>query len=256
VQDPRPAETDPSVTAPSDAASRPTVALWPYLTGAASTVALAVIVALSLVANLPIGSGPTAVTPPPPAALDAPAAATSAAFEAAGCEVLADREPLEDRSHVEHADGVDLDELYPDVRPTHSGQHSARVHPVVARSGSQLDELATTHNLEHGAVLIWWNPDRLSTEESRAIGDLADWLHANGHLREDVGIGILTAPYDDPGLPADVAVAFRAWGTAVDCASYDEAVALAFVRDNFGAAGIAPERTLAPTPHVLGALGR
>lgn len=240
----------------SGGGNRPTVALWPYLTGAAGTIALAVIVALSLVANLPIGAGRTSTTPSPPAALDTSASATAAAFDAAGCEVLVEREPLEDRSHVEADEVADLGELWPEVRPTHSGPHSARVHPVVARSGSQLDELATTHNLEHGAILVWWDPDRVSTEEARAIGDLADWLHASGYLREEAGIGILTAPYEDPGLPADVAVAYRAWGTAVDCAAYDEAVALAFVRDNFGTAGIAPERNLAPTPEVLGASGR
>jgi hypothetical protein len=234
------------------AGSPPTVAMWPYLTGAVATIALAVIVGLSLTVN-----GPLAVTAdlpglPPHGALEGPVvlerAAVDEAVATAGCEVLAEREPLEDRSHVDLQQVPPLDELYPDIRPTHSGPHTARLHPVVADADSQLDEVSTTHNLEHGSVIIWWDPDALGDADVEAIRSLATALNASGFGRPEAGVGILSSPFTDPGIGAARTVALRAWGTAVDCERWDETVALAFVAEHFGDRGVSPERSLAPYP--------
>jgi hypothetical protein len=234
------------------AGTPPTVALWPYLTGAAATIALAVIVGLSLTV-----SGPLAVTTdlpelPPPGGLEGPIvldrAAVDDAAAAAGCEVLAERAPLEDRSHVDPNQVPPLDELYPDIRPTHSGPHTATLHPVVADADSQLDEVSTTHNLEHGSVIIWWDPDAVGDADAQDMGALATALNASGFSRPDVGVGILSSPFADPGIGSGGAVALRAWGTAVDCERWDETVALAFIAEHFGDRGVSPERNLAPYP--------
>ncbi|MEX2549137.1 MAG: DUF3105 domain-containing protein [Nitriliruptoraceae bacterium] len=169
------------------------------------------------------------------------------AREAAGCEVLVDREPLPDRAHVESSNQLDPDAAYPDVRPTHSGSHTAGVHPVVPAAGSQIDEVSSTHNLEHGTVIVWWDPEQAGD----AAGGIEDWsetLNASGFRRDAAGVGIITSPYEDPGISSEKAVAFRSWGVAMDCDTWDETVANGFVLDHFGTRGIGPERNAAPFP--------
>jgi hypothetical protein len=167
---------------------------------------------------------------------------------AAGCEMIAEGEPLEDRSHVESSDQVDPNTSYTATRPTHSGPHTVGVHPITAGASSQIDEIASTHNLEHGSIIAWWDPDQVDGAVSSDMGDWAETLNANGFRRDQAGVGIMTAPYEDPGIESGKAIAFRAWGTAMDCDEWDEDVAHAFVLDHFGTHGIGPERTLAPFP--------
>src|SRR5690606_28734053 len=52
--------------------------------------------------------------------------AAEEARAAAGCELVAEREPFEDRSHFEGAPPP-ADQVYTGVRPTHSGPHSPSV---------------------------------------------------------------------------------------------------------------------------------
>ncbi len=170
-----------------------------------------------------------------------------AAREAAGCEVVVDGEPLPDREHVESSNQLDPATAYPDVRPTHSGSHTVGVHPVVPAANGQIDEVSSTHNLEHGTVIVWWDPEKAGEAE----GDIADWsetLNASGFRRDASGVGIITSPYEEPGISSGKAVAFRAWGVAMDCDSWDETVANGFVLDHFGMRGIGPERNAAPFP--------
>jgi len=176
------------------------------------------------------------------------AAEADAAFDAAGCEVLADREPLPDRSHFDANQQPNLDTIYTDVRPTHSGPHTAGTHPVTAAASSQISEAATTHNLEHGTIIAWWDPDQVDRSTASDIGSWAETLNANGFRSDRGGVGIMSAPYEDPGISSGKAVALRAWGTAWDCDEWDETVAHAFVIENFGTRGIGPERTLAGYP--------
>jgi hypothetical protein len=167
---------------------------------------------------------------------------------AAGCELVVDREPLEDRTHFENNAAPDPDTIYGEVRPTHSGPHTIGVHPVLPAADRQLDEVSLTHNLEHGTVIVWWDPEQVDSATSRSIGGWAQVLNANGFRRDVGGIGIVTAPYEEPGISSGKAVAFRAWGTAMDCDEWDETVAHAFVIENFGTHGVAPERLSAPFP--------
>jgi hypothetical protein len=167
---------------------------------------------------------------------------------AAGCELLVDREPLPDRSHFDNDAAPDPDTIYGEVRPTHSGPHTIGVHPVLPAADRQLDEVSLTHNLEHGTVIVWWDPEQVDGATAGSIGNWAQVLNANGFRRDVGGIGIVTAPYEEPGINSGKAVAFRAWGTAMDCDTWDETVAHAFVIEHFGTHGIAPERLSAPFP--------
>ncbi|MEX2504645.1 MAG: DUF3105 domain-containing protein, partial [Egicoccus sp.] len=170
-----------------------------------------------------------------------------AAREAAGCEMLVEREPLEDRTHHEATSVPPADALYGDVRPTHSGPHTIQFHPIIsAGSDSQLDERSTTHNLEHGSVIAWYDPEQVD-----AAGDMGGWsetLNANGFTNSRGGAAVMVSPYTDPGISSGKAVAFRAWGVAMDCDEWDETVANSFVIDHYGTHGIAPERPLGPYP--------
>lgn len=168
--------------------------------------------------------------------------------DAAGCEIITERQPLPDRGHVDANQAPNLDSVYTDTRPTHSGPHTPGTHPVTAAAGSQISEFATTHNLEHGTIIAWWDPDAVDGSTASEIGDWAELLNDNGFRRSQAGVGIITAPYEDPGISSEKAFAFRAWGTAMDCDEWDEEVANAFVLDHFGTHGIGPERTAAPFP--------
>jgi hypothetical protein len=176
------------------------------------------------------------------------AAAAEEAQEAAGCEVLVEREPLEERYHFEAAAAPDPDTIYTDVRPTHSGPHNVQITPASPDGYSRpIDERSSTHNLEHGAVIVWHDPD--GDVDAGAIDGWAGTLNANGFAERagQSGAAVLSAPYDGD-ITSGKPVAFRAWGTAMDCDTFDEDVANAFVARNYGTRGIGPERTFAPYP--------
>jgi hypothetical protein len=168
---------------------------------------------------------------------------------AAGCEVLADREPSDDRSHFAANAAPSADAIYTELRPPHSGPHTESVHPIVSDgASSQLDERSLTHNLEHGAIIAWYDPEQVDRGTAAEMGDWAGTLNANGFRVDRGGTAIFVAPYEDPGISSGKAIAFRAWGTAMDCDEWDETVAHAFVIENYGMHGIGPERMIAPYP--------
>jgi hypothetical protein len=207
-------------------------------------ITLAIVVVVAAVIIQAFVGGPTTIDDP----ILISTSEAEAAREAAGCEVLTQQQPLPDASHMDTAPG-DLSGLYSDVRPTHSGPHTPTLHPV-GTFGRQIDEFNSTHNLEHGAVIVWWDPDQAGD----ASGDIEDWaetLNASGFSDSQLarfGVGIITSRYDDPGLSSGKAIAFRAWGTAMDCDEWDETAANSFVIENYGTHGIAPERGPAVYP--------
>jgi hypothetical protein len=174
-------------------------------------------------------------------------AAVDEGRDAAGCEVLVDGEPLPDSGHFEAGQAPPLDSIYPEIRPTHSGPHTVQTHPVVDAASSQLDETSTTHNLEHGAIIAWYDPEQVDDDVVGAMADWAETLNDSG-FRSQGGGGIMISPYEDPGISSGQALAFRAWGVAMDCDEWNEDVANGFVIDHYGTHGIAPERPISPFP--------
>lgn len=165
---------------------------------------------------------------------------------AAGCEVVDDT-PLPETGHHDPASAPPADVLYTGVRPTHSGPHYSSTHPVVPFSGDQLDERALTHNLEHGAVIAWFDPAKVDGATTDAMGAWAERLNNSG-FDANGGAAVFAAAYEDPGITSGKAIALRAWGLALDCDEWDETVANGFVIDRYGSHGIAPERNFAPYP--------
>jgi hypothetical protein len=165
----------------------------------------------------------------------------------AGCEMLVEGEPLPDSSHFEANQQPPLDSIYPDIRPTHSGPHTVQTFPVVDLSSSPIDEATSTHNLEHGAIIAWYDPEQVDDDVVDEMGSWAETLNESG-FRNQGGGGIMVSPYEDPGISSGQAIALRAWGVAMDCDQWNEDVANGFVIDHYGTHGIAPERPISPFP--------
>ncbi len=202
------------------------------LTVAAAIAALAAVVILVAVTR----------EPPAPKGIAIERTAAADAFSAAGCGEV-EVPTLPSSPHLE-AGAPPARELYP-VRPTSQGPHLGIVAPVGV-SEDPLDERATTHNLEHGAVVVWYDPDA-----EVDVGDVEKWAsdrNRAGFQLGGAGAGILVSPYRD-GFTSGKAVALRAWGTAIDCDQFAPLVADAFLIERFGTHGNAPERGLAGYPN-------
>jgi hypothetical protein len=177
--------------------------------------------------------------------------AAAEAFDANGCEVLVTDTPESvEAEHVDPATAPPADVMYPfQVRPAHSGPHFVQTLPII-RSGvsSQLEERALTHNLEHGAIAIWYDPAQVSSDDIGVMETLSETLNDNGFANSRGGGGIFVSPYTEPGISSGKAVALRAWGNAVDCNTWNEDVAKSFTRENYGTEGIGPEGNFSPYP--------
>lgn len=168
--------------------------------------------------------------------------AVAARADDAGCALVVDGEPMEDRDHLDPNDAPPPDVLYPQ-RPAHSGRHYGAVLPLprgLARA--PIDERAVLHNMEHGAVVVWFDPD---TADRDAI---ADWREARAELGFVSGAGGAVFASPMPGIDDAPPVALRAWGVAMDCERFDPIVADAFLVDHWGSHGAAPEADLSPFP--------
>ena len=161
---------------------------------------------------------------------------------------------LDDRDHLDPADRARGQRA---VRHRAASGRTAlrRWSPVVTSlPDTPLDPRALLHNLEHGAVVVWLDPDvggpghaevrrpvartswarRASTTRSR--GRRCSCRASRATSRRRLG------------------VALRAWGVALDCEGWDLAVADAFVGLHYGTRGDAPEASLGPWPSGNGVL--
>lgn len=160
----------------------------------------------------------------------------------AGCTTVVDGEPLEDRTHLDPAEAPPPVALYPD-RPAHSGRHYGQLLPLPEET-APVDERAVLHNMEHGSVVVWFDPDA-----AQVAGEVADWRDRSADLgfTSPDGGAVFASPMPD-GVDDPPTVALRAWGVAVDCERFDPVVADAFLAEHWGSHGIAPEANLSPYP--------
>jgi hypothetical protein len=171
----------------------------------------------------------------------------AAAAEEAGCRVAQDDEEF-DTTHLDPAEAPSAAELYAD-RPAVGGPHFAEWLSAGVFD-APVEERAAVHNLEHGAVAVYHDPD-LDDAELAELHDWANERNAAGLLDERTGAGLLVAPWEGQLVPP---IAFRAWGVSADCESFDATFGDGLVRDHFGTAGDAPEGTLGTDPtEVIGA---
>lgn len=170
------------------------------------------------------------------------------ARETAGCEMVVDGQPLPDSTHREPATAPPADVMYANatVRPTHSGPHFSRTNQILGGVPDEpLDERSTTHNLEHGAVNVWFDPD---TVDPGTVGQMEDWMRSRLDMGFESRAGgtIFVSPY--PDMTGDASIALRAWGYALNCQDWDQDVADSFVIDYWGSHGEAPEGSMSPYP--------
>lgn len=196
------------------------------IVGIASIAAVAVLVAVTR-------------QPPPPKNIAIERTAATEAFAAAGCGEV--EVPDLASGHLERANAPEPKDLYP-VRPTSQGPHFGDNVASIGVSDQPLDERLTTHNLEHGAVVVWYDPD--SEVDVSAIEEWASERNRAGFNQGRSGAGILVSPYDDD-FTSGKAVALRAWDTAIDCDQFNPLVADALLIERFASHGKAPERGIA-----------
>lgn len=163
--------------------------------------------------------------------------AAAQARETDGCVQLDDT-TTGNREHFEPNNAPPADSIYT-LRPAASGPHfSQQAAPGVYGDG--LDERGVVHSMEHGAVVVWYDPDQVAGD---TIDDIQSWvesLNASGFANPRSGAGLFSAPFQGQ-FTSGKPIALRAWGAALDCSSWDRSVGNAFVVDHFGTHGIAPE---------------
>ena len=165
-----------------------------------------------------------------------------------GCEVL-QVEPLASREHLEPSTAPPPEVLYTNGRPTATGPHYTNPGPIYSGvRDEQLDERATTHNLEHGSVIIWFDPEQVSGADVDDIDELVGTLNESGFASNAGRAGILAAPFTDPGIESGKAIAIRSWAQGMDCDSWDRDYALGWIAEHFGSRGPSPESALGQYP--------
>ena len=179
----------------------------------------------------------------PPEQVTLTAEEAQRAAEQAGCTT---REvEIQEGTHLSPDSAPPAGQLYP-RRPPSSGPHFGSPLAPPGFHDDPIDERSTVHNLEHGAVAVWYDPAALDEDGRRR---LEDWVRGRNRAGFNAGRGgaaIMGAPFD--GRLDGSSVAFRAWGAEVDCADFDATAGDAFLAEHFGTRGRAPEGAMAPYP--------
>ena len=205
------------------------------VTATSSLALVGVVAAIGM--NWPLGRG--VAVDPSPAGGD-----VAAQLEQAGCTPVALEGPA-NSNHFDPATAPPAEAIYGLPLPS-AGPHLSAISPTPDRMpDAALDVRAVVHNLEHGAVAIWIDPDRVDNATVDAIEEWATSLHGDGFTSR-AGGSILMSPTP---LGADVApVSFRAWQQALDCQNWTKVIADDFVAQHYGTRGQAPEKGLSPYP--------
>jgi hypothetical protein len=161
--------------------------------------------------------------------------ATARAIEAAGCGQVRTIPPYDpatqDATHISPESDVPEPpalSTYPSVPPA-SGPHQPPGQQVPSGVyDSPPDVWGSIHSLEHGAVVIWYDPDAPITEANE-IKDFFDQAEERDH--------VIVAPYNYPdqgeqgSLPDGNLMALTAWHHVQSCEDLSLDAAKAFVDD-------------------------
>jgi Protein of unknown function (DUF3105) len=194
-------------------------------------VALAVVVAVGVAIIAIVRPGASDLPSPAELLRAAPDAAS-----AAGCDEVATvrpyQPPADDQTHIGSGRILTPPQLssYPSVPPT-SGPHNPTPLPAgIYDSAPPIDQ--AIHSLEHGAVIIWYDPSAAGV----ALDELLAFYRDYRSSAEGSGQGgkIIVAPYDYPDggsagrLPPGVQMALAAWHRLQTCARVSLPVAFDF----------------------------
>lgn len=207
-------------------------------------IAVALVAVLGGLGYLAIGNR----TPTIDNAITVAAAEIEEARTSSGCEVL-QIQPIESRDHLQPASAPPAEALYTNGRPTATGPHYENPGPIFSGvRDEQFDERATTHNMEHGSVIVWFDPEQVSDEAVDEIDDMVTRLNDAGFANNNGRAGILASPFTDPGIDSGKAIAIRSWGQGMDCDEWDIDYAYGWIAQNFGSRGPAPEALIGQYP--------
>jgi hypothetical protein len=171
-----------------------------------------------------LGLRAAGVFEPPAAAIDL----NSADFQVPSGVTIGTQQPLQSPEHIPAGQKGN----YNTVPPT-SGQHWSQVGVAPAPWGikdANLPNEVTTHNLEHGGIVIAYN--NLSPTETEQLKSVVRAL-MNGTFRK-----IVLEPY--PAL-TDAKVALTAWGWLLKLPGVDQIQIVQFTRAHYSDQNFAPE---------------
>ncbi|MGH2473426.1 MAG: DUF3105 domain-containing protein [Candidatus Limnocylindria bacterium] len=171
-----------------------------------------------------LGLRAAGVFEPPAAAIDI----NSADFQLPAGTTIGTKQPLQSAEHIANGQRGS----YNSVPPT-SGQHWSQAGVAPAPWGikdSTLPNEATTHNLEHGGIVIAYN--NLTPAETDQLKGIVRTL-MNGTYRK-----IILEPY--PAL-TDAKVALTSWGWLLKLQTVDQIQIVQFTRSHYSDPNFAPE---------------
>jgi len=162
--------------------------------------------------------------------------AAQARLEELGCTTDEEMPPLGAGHFGEGELAANPPEGVYDHLPTTSGQHIASV-VATGVYDEYVDERVTTHNLEHGYVVMWY-------DEGADPDDIAALKEFAQERIDDGDQEIVVAPYNQP-LDDDKNFAFVAWERRQMCDRFDPGIALNFIREHMNNER-APEARVGP----------
>jgi hypothetical protein len=174
----------------------------------------------------------------------------AATLTAAGCDAVATVPPYSPesnaRAHINPPGAVTTPPpltTYSSIPPA-SGPHNQT--PLAGGVYSDPPDIyQTIHSLEHGAVIIWYDPSAGTTQE---LADLQTFFQKSGE-----GAKVIVAPYSYPDqgdaatLPSGDQMVLVAWHRMQTCSRVSLPVAFAFVA-NYDSAGKGTYKGEAPEP--------
>ena len=192
--------------------------------GLSSQLVVGGVVAAAIVLGI-LGLRAAGVFEPPAAAIDL----NSAAFQVPAGTQIGTQEPLQDPVHIP----VGQKASYNTVPPT-SGQHWNQAGVAPAPWGikdANLPNEVTTHNLEHGGIVIMYGPD-VSSDQVNTLRLYVRQLQASGFPK------IVLEPW--PDMPKDSKVILTAWNWVMKLPGIDQISIVKFTKAHH-ASSEAPE---------------
>jgi len=156
-----------------------------------------------------------------------------ASLSSLGCDA-GDIQPDVGAGHIEDLPALPPKAIYPD-RPASSGPHIG----TVAKSGvydELVDERLMVHNLEHGYVNVFYDPDA-PQDQIDDLKEFAEGKISAGNPKMIVAPKIGT-------WSSDKKFAFVAWRYRQMCDTFDRGVLLTFLDEHYGLKGVAPEKSV------------
>ena len=194
--------------------------------GGLSQVWIVLIVVAALIGLVLIARAAGVFDPPSASNIDA----SSSQYDVTGQTIGTHQEDLSN-AHVPAGQTVN----YPSLPPTSGSHWPAPAAPAPwGVKTAWLPFEVTTHNLEHGGIVILYSQD-ISSDDVSFLRGVVRQLNTAGYPK------IILEPW--PAMPKDSKVILTAWNWILKLPTLDSVQIIKFTRAHHGAAGEAPEST-------------